>query len=262
MHLQDRTVAQFGRSYVIDRPTLRKNTCIDGLAVLAGPRPYPGAIEEFERQVGDPEVRSRTKSVRIEPLEELPDIVVRADCREVVRSNGGCVFRAGQTDRLRISWLRGRGRTVGKNKSRANHHPHLFGGDGWQRVYQLVVLPRGDFLLIAIVVELVFGACRTPFAKVRWGLLRCRIKRKHPRMSGRRRVGDQRNLAYKSAGLRRRPGEHERIRRTLGSAALRLGFAHGLPLDARGFVECGDPGASNGNQLIFQAELLGYVSFD
>ena len=41
MHLQDRTVAERGRSDVVGRPALRKDARIDGLAVLAGSRPYP-----------------------------------------------------------------------------------------------------------------------------------------------------------------------------------------------------------------------------
>lgn len=126
---------------------------------------------------------------------------------------------------------------------------------------------RGDFLIVAIVLECFFAACRTPFAKISRRLLRRRIKRKHPRVSRRHRVGDELNLADKSPSFFRRPEEHERIRRSLGSAAIRLGLARGLPLDTRCSVRCsvgcgGDPDASNGDGLIFQAKLLGHLGLD
>lgn len=202
MQLQDRTIAELGRCHVVDRPALRKYTRIDGLAVLAGSWPHPGAIKDLERQAGDPKVRNRINSIRIQPLEELPDIVVRADGREVVRSNERC-RPVGQIDRLRISRVRGRGRTVGKDKSGANQHL-FFDGSG-SLVNQRIRLMRGDFLIVAIMLECFFAACRTPFAKISRRLLRRRIKRKHPRVSRRHRIGDKLNLADKSPSLFRRP---------------------------------------------------------
>src|SRR6516165_1200099 len=136
MQLQDRTLAEPGRSYVVDRPALRKNTRIDGLAVLAGSWPHPGAIKDLERQAGDPKVRNRINSIRIEPVEELPDIVVGADCRKVVRSNERC-GRVRQIDCLRIRRRGigiGRGQTIGKNESGANYYPCIFDESGWFRI--------------------------------------------------------------------------------------------------------------------------------
>src|SRR5882672_2425016 len=266
MHFQDRTIAERGRPCVVDRPPLRKNARVDGLAVLAGSRPYPGAIIKFKWQVGDPEVwvgsdvsyriDMSTDSIRIEPIEELPDIVIRTNCREVVGSNGRRVRCAGQIDRLRVSRDSGgdsRG-IVGKDKSRANNHPHIFEESRWfrgrwLRVYQRVRLARSDLLLIAKLVEFQFGACRPPLAKVFRPVLRCRIKRKHPGVA-RRRVSDELNLADKSPGLRRRPEEDERIRRRLGSAARWFGFPRCSPFDVRSFVDFSEPGAPNVKGLI------------
>src|SRR5215475_5279513 len=116
MHFQSRAVG-LGWKCDIDRPLLRKNAGIDGLAVLSRSRPDAAAIRDLERQLGVQEVVLRTDPIGLEPFEQFLYMLERADCGEV----GGTDGDGGAGQGRLLGGLR-TGSGIRSDEAWANHH--------------------------------------------------------------------------------------------------------------------------------------------